>query len=43
VESADPWTLACVALVLSAVAVIATVRPAQAAARIDPIDLLRNE
>jgi predicted permease len=43
VESADPWTLACVALVLSVVTVIATVRPAQAAARIDPIDLLRNE
>jgi ABC-type antimicrobial peptide transport system permease subunit len=43
VGSADPWTVASVALVLSLVTVIATLRPARAAARIDPIDLLRNE
>ena len=43
VETADPWTLASVALVLSVVAMLATLRPAQTASRIDPIDLLRNE
>jgi len=37
------WTLVSVALVLSVVALIATIRPAHRAARIDPIDLLRSE
>ena len=39
----DPWTLASVALVLAAVALAATLRPAQRASRIDPIALLRSE
>ena len=39
----DPWTLISVALVLSVVALVATIRPARSAARIDPIDLLRSE
>ena len=39
----DPWTLISVALVLSVVALVATIRPAHSAARIDPIDLLRSE
>jgi ABC-type lipoprotein release transport system permease subunit len=32
-----------VALLLAAVALVATLRPAQIASRIDPIDLLRSE
>ena len=43
VQTNDPWTLALVALVLALVALVATLRPAQTAARIDPIALLRNE
>ncbi len=43
VETNDPWTLASVALLLSVVALLATLRPAQTAARIDPIALLRND
>jgi ABC-type antimicrobial peptide transport system permease subunit len=43
VHAGDPGTLVPVALVLAAVAGIATVRPAQRAARIDPIALLRSE
>jgi predicted permease len=39
----DPWTLMSVALVVSAVALVATIRPAHSAARIDPVDLLRSE
>jgi ABC-type lipoprotein release transport system permease subunit len=43
VETHDPWTLASVALVLAVVALLATLRPAQRASRIDPIALLRSE
>ena len=43
VETNDPWTLASVALLLSVVALLATLRPAQTASRIDPIALLRND
>jgi predicted permease len=43
VETGDPWTLMSVALLLSVVAVLATLRPARTASRIDPIALLRNE
>ena len=39
----DPWTLVSVALVLTAVALIATLRPAQRPSQIDPIALLRSE
>ena len=43
VHAGDAGTLVPVALVLAAVAVIATLRPAQRASRIDPIALLRSE
>jgi putative ABC transport system permease protein len=43
VETNDPWTLASVALLLSVVALLATLRPAKTASRIDPIALLRND
>ena len=43
VETNDPWTLASVALLLSVVTLLATLRPAQTASRIDPIALLRND
>jgi predicted permease len=43
VETSDPWTLAFVALLLGAVALLATLRPAHTASRIDPIALLRND
>jgi len=43
VEVNDPWTLASVALLLAVVALLATLRPARTASRIDPIVLLRNE
>jgi putative ABC transport system permease protein len=43
VKSTDPWTLASVALLLTAVALLGTFRPARTASRIDPIALLRNE
>jgi ABC-type antimicrobial peptide transport system permease subunit len=43
VQAGDPWTLASVALLLAVVAVLATLRPARAASRIDPIALLRSE
>jgi predicted permease len=43
VEPNDPWTLASVALLLSVVALLATLRPARTASRIDPIALLRND
>ena len=43
VQTNDPWTLASVALLLSVVALLATLKPAQTAARIDPIALLRND
>jgi predicted permease len=43
VPSTDPWTLTSVALLLTVVAFVATIRPALAASRIDPIGLLRSE
>ena len=43
VEPDDPWTLASVALVLATVGLVATLKPARTASRIDPIALLRNE
>jgi hypothetical protein len=43
VETGDPWTLASVALLLGAVALLAALRPAHTASRIDPIALLRND
>jgi predicted permease len=43
VTPADPWTLISVAVVLSVVALVATIRPAHSASRIDPLDLLRSE
>jgi predicted permease len=43
VDAGDPWTLVSAGLVLSIVALAASVRPAWTASRIDPIALLRNE
>jgi len=43
VETADPSTMFCVALLLSGVGLAATVRPAARASRIDPLTLLRDE
>lgn len=43
VGSADPWTLGPVALLMGAVALIASAVPAWRATRIDPIDSLRAE
>jgi hypothetical protein len=43
VETGDPWTLASVALLLGAVALLVALRPAHTASRIDPIALLRND
>ena len=43
VETADPSTLVCVALLLSGVGLAATLRPAARASRIDPLTLLRDE
>ena len=43
VQTNDPWTLASVALVLAMVGLLATLKPARTASRIDPIVLLRNE
>jgi predicted permease len=43
VDTSDPWTLSSVALLLTAVALLATFRPALTASRIDPIALLRSE
>ena len=43
VQPGNPLTVAAVALVLGVVALVATLRPAQRASRIDPIALLRSE
>ena len=43
VETADPTTMLCVALLLTAVGFAATLRPAARASRIDPLTLLRDE
>ena len=43
VQPGDPWTLASVALLLTMVALVATLRPAHTASSIDPIVLLRAE
>jgi predicted permease len=43
VQPGDPWTLASVAVLLTIVALVATLRPAQTASSIDPIVLLRAE
>lgn len=43
VDARDPWTLASVAILLSAVAMGAAFRPAWFASRIDPATLLRHE
>ena len=43
VQTADPWTLTFVAVVLGFVALLAAIRPARQACRIDPILLLRHE
>jgi len=43
VQAGDPWTLASVALLLTLVAWVATLRPARTASSIDPIVLLRAE
>jgi hypothetical protein len=43
VQPGDPLTLASVALLLTVVALLATLRPARTASRIDPIALLRAE
>jgi predicted permease len=43
VDARDPWTLASVAVLLSAVAMGAAFRPAWLASRIDPATLLRHE
>lgn len=43
VRNGDPVTLAGVALLLTAVALFATLKPARAASRVDPLSLLRNE
>ena len=43
IEAHDPWTVLAVALLLIVVALLATLRPARTASRIDPIGLLRSE
>jgi predicted permease len=43
VEPGDPWTLTMVAITLLLVGVVATLRPARTASRIDPVALLRAE
>lgn len=43
VANTDPWTLISVGLLLTLLALVATVRPALTASRIDPIALLRSE
>jgi predicted permease len=43
VNTGDPWTLGSVGVLLVAVALVAAVRPAWNAARINPIALLRSE
>lgn len=43
VETADPTSMLCVALLLTGVGFAATLRPAARASRIDPLALLRDE
>lgn len=43
VRATDPWTFAAVALLLAALALIACLRPARRAARVDPAAALRAE
>ncbi|MGH9412927.1 MAG: FtsX-like permease family protein, partial [Terriglobales bacterium] len=43
VASTDPWVLAAVALALLLVAALASLRPAWAATRVDPLQALRPE
>jgi ABC-type antimicrobial peptide transport system permease subunit len=43
VSATDPWTYGAVALILAAVATIASAVPAARAARVDPIRVLRSE
>jgi predicted permease len=39
----DPWTIAAVAALLTAIALLAALRPARSAAQVDPLVLLRHE
>ena len=43
VRANDPSTVALVVLLLTAVGLLATLKPAHTASRIDPLELLRNE
>lgn len=43
VSARDPWTLAAVALVLTAAALLAAYLPARRAGRVDPMEVLRGE
>ena len=43
VQSNDPWTIGAVTVLLTAIALLSALRPAQTASRVDPLALLHSE